>query len=234
MTLWREVEDALEEIIDDYERVNHFISLFQDEKIRYEGLSTIGRVHGVSLELGSGPGNFSASILKRVESQLVCLDYSNAMLSAATRRLREKGVNFIRGTFENIPIRGGVISFTGMTFALRDSLDKMRVLMEIRGVLRAKGKLLVVDIGKPDNRVTRGFFRLYMKYIVPLISCMATKHGLRNPWGKLFETYNRLPENYKLLHLTDRVIGDSVLTEKAWGSLILLTSEKSSCVRFKE
>jgi demethylmenaquinone methyltransferase/2-methoxy-6-polyprenyl-1,4-benzoquinol methylase len=226
MVLWIEVEDALEEIINDYEKVNHFISLFQDEKIRYEGLSTISRVHGVSLELGSGPGNFSASILNHIDSQLICLDYSNVMISAAVKRLRGKGVNFIRGTFEYIPVRGDVISFIGMAFALRDSLHKQRVLMEIRDILRAHGKLLVIDIGKPDNRVTRGFFTLYMKYIVPLIGAMVTKYGLKNPWRMLYKTYTCLPQNYKLMHLTERVIGKAVLTEKAMGSLILLTAEK--------
>lgn len=228
MALWREVEGALEEIVYDYEKVNHFISLFQDEKIRYEGLSTISRVHGVSLELGSGPGNFSEIILNHIDSQLICLDYSNVMISAAVKRLRGKGVNFIRGTFEYIPIRGDVISFTGMAFALRDSLHKKRVLREIKRALRDHGKLLVVDIGKPDNRVTRGFFTLYMKYIVPLIGAMATKYGLRNPWSMLYKTYTRLPENYKLMHLTEKVIGDAVLTEKTMGALILLTAEKSS------
>jgi demethylmenaquinone methyltransferase/2-methoxy-6-polyprenyl-1,4-benzoquinol methylase len=228
MALLIEVEDALEEIINDYEKVNHFISLFQDEKIRYEGLSKISRVHGVSLELGSGPGNFSASILNHIDSQLICLDYSNMMLSAAVNRLGGKGVNFIRGVFEYIPIRENLITFIGMAFALRDSLHKRRVLNEIRNVLRARGKLLVIDIGKPDNRVTRDFFKLYMKYVVPLIGSMATKYGLRNPWRMLYKTYVRLPENYKLMHLTERMIGETVLTEKAMGALLLLTAEKPS------
>ena len=226
MAPWREVENALEEIINDYEKVNHFISLFQDEKIRFEGLSRIGRVNGVSLELGSGPGNFSESILNHIDSQLICVDYSNVMLAAAAERLRKKGANFIRGTFENIPIREGVISFTGTSFALRDSLQKRRVLTQIKSVLRVHGKLLVVDIGKPNNRVTRGFFALYMKYIVPLISALTTKYGLRNPWRMLYKTYTHLPENYKLLHLTEKVIGCAVLTEKARGSLVILTAEK--------
>jgi ubiquinone/menaquinone biosynthesis C-methylase UbiE len=85
----------------------------------------------------------------------------------------------------------------------------------------------VVDIGKPNNRITRGFFTLYMKYVVPLIGAMATKYGLRNPWSMLYKTYSRLPENYKLMQLTEEVIGDTVLTEKSMGSLILLTAEKS-------
>lgn len=227
MALWKEVEDALEEIIEDYERLNHFISLFQDEKIRSEGLSAAGQVNGLSLELGSGPGNFSASILSHIKNQLICLDYSNLMLSTAVERLKQKDVYFVRGTFEYIPIRSNVISFTSMAFALRDSLHKKRVLKEIKQVLKASGKLLVVDIGKPNNNVIRGFFTLYMKYIVPLISAMTTKHGLRNPWMMLYKTYMRLPENKKLLHLTEKVVGEAVLKEKALGSLVLLTAKNS-------
>ena len=36
MTVWNEVEDALEKIIDDYEKVNHVISLYQDDRSRME------------------------------------------------------------------------------------------------------------------------------------------------------------------------------------------------------
>jgi demethylmenaquinone methyltransferase/2-methoxy-6-polyprenyl-1,4-benzoquinol methylase len=228
MAVWKEVEDTLEGIIDDYERVNHFISLFQDEKIRIEGLSKIGQITGVSLELGPGPGNFSSSILGFVRSHLICLDYSNVMLSAAKDRLKNEDVNFIRGTFENIPIRGNVIAFTSLAFALRDSLYKLRVLTEIKKVLNASGKLLVVDIGKPNNKVSRSFFTLYMKYVVPLISGLTTKYGYRNPWRLLYKTYVRLPENTQLLRLTENVFGEAIMKEKALGSLVFLIAENTA------
>jgi len=56
--VWLEVEEALEAIIDRYEKVNHVISLFQDDKARRIGLETMGPIHGVGLELGSGPATF--------------------------------------------------------------------------------------------------------------------------------------------------------------------------------
>ncbi len=53
MTVWHEVEDALEAIIQDYTRVNHYISLFQDDRARLTGLRKAGHPTGTALELGS-------------------------------------------------------------------------------------------------------------------------------------------------------------------------------------
>ena len=113
MTVWWEVEDALESIIDDYERVNHVISFFQDDKARIRGLEKIGPQEGVGLELGSGPGNFTEMLRRFVRGPLLCLDYSDRMLSIAKTRNEIDDVSFVRGIFEALPFRGDAVSFVG-------------------------------------------------------------------------------------------------------------------------
>ena len=68
MTVWHEVENALEAIIQDYTRVNHLISLFQDDKARHTGLKKAGHQTGTALELGSGPGNYHRCVAYRLTS----------------------------------------------------------------------------------------------------------------------------------------------------------------------
>jgi len=53
--VWLQVEKALDEITSDYEKVNHVISMYQDEKVRNLGLSQVGKIEGIVLELGIGP-----------------------------------------------------------------------------------------------------------------------------------------------------------------------------------
>ena len=97
MTVWHEVEDALEAIIQDYTRVNHLISLFQDDKARLAGLRKTGHQTGTALELGSGPGNFTNMLKPRVDGQIVCLDYSDKMIAHAKKDQNGNRVHHIRG-----------------------------------------------------------------------------------------------------------------------------------------
>lgn len=228
MTIWREVEDALEAIIEQYEKANHLISLFQDDRARRRGLELAGSRRGVSLELGSGPGNFTSMLLKQVEGFLLCLDYSIEMLSKVRIKVKGEHVGFVRGVFEALPVRSGTISFAAASYALRDSLDKVRTLKEVNRALVEGGKFLVVDIGKPNNPLTRGLFSLYMRYGVPILGGLAGGYSYRNPWSLLFKTYMLLPVNKELLDNLRTVFGSAELEEVAFGGLIVAIADKIS------
>jgi demethylmenaquinone methyltransferase/2-methoxy-6-polyprenyl-1,4-benzoquinol methylase len=226
LTVWREVEDALEAIIDEYERVNHVISFFQDDRVRLRGLEKAGPQGGLGLELGSGPGNFTKKLRGFVGDYLICLDYSDQMLSVAKARNEAEDLGFVRGVFGALPFRRAAITFVGAAYALRDSKDKMKVLEEVREILRDEGKLLVIDIGKPNNSIVRGVLSLYMRYIVPLLGGLMTHHGYRNPWSLLYKTYELLPVNGELEKLIVRVLGHAEVEERAFGCLIVATAMK--------
>lgn len=228
VTVWREVEDALEAIIEEYERVNHVISFFQDDRARRRGLETAGTHRGVGLELGSGPGNFTVMLRSRVEGFLVCLDYSADMLSVARARVGDGTVGFIRGTFEALPLRRETITFAAASYALRDSTDKVRALGEVNRVLRRGGRLLVVDIGKPNNPLVRGFFSLYMRYGAPILGGLAAGYGYRNPWSILYKTYALLPVNEDLLDRLRTTFGSARLLELAFGGLVVAIADKTA------
>lgn len=226
MTVWHEVEDALEAIIDDYIRVNHLISLFQDDRARLTGLQKAGHQTGTALELGSGPGNFTEMLKPIVDGQIVCLDYSDKMIAHATKGGHGNRTHHIRGIFERLPIRTGSITFAGAAYALRDSTDKPRTYHEIGGTLKPRGKLIVIDIGKPDNPFIRGVFSLYMRYIVPIIAGLATEHGHRNPWSILYQTYELLPPNKDLQHIIESTVGPAEIIEPSMGGLIVASADK--------
>lgn len=226
MTVWREVEDALEAIIRDYEKVNHVISLYQDDRARLRGLERMGPQQGVVVELGCGPGNFTRMLRQRAEGFIVCLDYSVRMIPVARARNGNGDIGFVRGIFEALPFRRNTASFANAAFALRDSTDKFRTLVEVRQTLREGGKLLVVDIGKPDNNVVRGFFTLFMRFIVPILGGLKAGYGFRNPWSLLHETYRLLPMNRRLFLLLRRILGRSELEELALGCLVVAVAEK--------
>jgi demethylmenaquinone methyltransferase/2-methoxy-6-polyprenyl-1,4-benzoquinol methylase len=227
MTVWHEVEDALEAIIQDYTRVNHLISLFQDDKARHTGIKKAGHQTGTALELGSGPGNFTRMLESIVDGQIVCLDYSDKMIAHAIKSRNGNRVHHIRGIFERLPIRTGSITLAGAAYALRDSTDKPRTYSEIGSALKPGGRLIVIDIGKPDNQLIRGVFSIYMKHIVPIIAGLTTKYGHRNPWSILYKTYELLPPNKDIKRLIENNVGPTETIKPSLGGLIVASAHKT-------
>ena len=226
MTVWNEVEDALEKIIDDYEKVNHVISLYQDDRSRLIGLNKIGYIEGTALELGSGPGNYSRLISRFNDGPLICLDYLAKMHIAAYKRNHDLDHHYIRGVFEALPIRESSIGFVTAAYALRDSLDKPKAISEACRTIRVEGRFLLIDIGKPDNLIFRGFMSVFMRYAVPVLGGLVAGYGYDNPWSKLYLTYKRLPTNNELVS----IISDNVKVldriEKILGALVIIVGKK--------
>jgi ubiquinone/menaquinone biosynthesis C-methylase UbiE len=74
----------------------------------------------------------------------------------------------------------------------------------------------------------RGFFSLYMRYIMPVIGGLVTGRGYRNPWSLLYKMYRLLPANNSLLAMLTRIVGRAELEELALGGLVVAVAEKSS------
>ena len=210
----------------DYEKVNHFISFFQDDRARHIGLRKIGIDQGVGLELGSGPGNFTCMLRPRVKGFLVCLDFSDRLLRMGRSRISEPGIGYIRGVFESLPFREGMISIAATAYALRDSTDKPRVLREINAALRDRGRLLLIDVGKPNNPVYERFLSIYMRHVVPIIGGLVANRGHVNPWTYLYKTYELLPVNGRLQDMLEKWIGRANVEEISFGGLVVAIAEK--------
>jgi demethylmenaquinone methyltransferase/2-methoxy-6-polyprenyl-1,4-benzoquinol methylase len=226
MAVWYEVEKALEEIVEKYEKVNHVISFFQDDKARRRGLEMANNHLGVWLELGSGPGNFTSMLLKKLNGSLICLDYSTEMLTVAKNRVKGERVDFVRGVFGALPIKQEVISLACASYALRDCIDKFRVLRDVCRALVIGGRFLIVDIGKPQNPLFEKLFSMYMHFGVPILGGLASGYGFRNPWSLLSKTYDLLLPNDKLLETLGDIFGSAKLEEHVLGGLIIAFADK--------
>lgn len=112
-------------------------------------------------DLGCGTGQLSAALAPFV-GEVVAVDGSAAMLEAARERLADCGnVRFLDGELEGLPIRDGELDAATLVLALHHASEPQLVLGEARRVLKAGGRLLVVDMLPHD----REEFRLRMGHI---------------------------------------------------------------------
>src|SRR6185503_14199533 len=84
------------------------------------------------------------------------------------------------GIFECMPFRDGMFDAVLCGYSLRDAIQLPQAIGEMHRVLKTGGRLVIVDLGKPDNSVTRAFVSMYLKYLLAIFAYLAAgKAGLK-------------------------------------------------------
>lgn len=100
----------------------------------------------VVADLGCGTGN-AAELLAPVVKRVIAVDQSEAMLSAAKKRLKGiDKVDFLLGDLENLPINAGHVDAAVCVLVLHHLPDPGLAINEMARVLRPGGVALVVDM----------------------------------------------------------------------------------------
>ena len=146
------------------------------ERYRREALARAGLSPGQRiLDIACGTGVLArhAQDLVGQGGLVVALDPSLAMLGQAARRgVRMRGAAIA----EALPLPDRCVDLVSMGYALRHVADLMVAFTEFHRVLRPGGRLLILEMVPPSSQVGRGLARLYLKYLVPSLSLLATRN----------------------------------------------------------
>jgi ubiquinone/menaquinone biosynthesis C-methylase UbiE len=101
---------------------------------------------GVALDVGSGPGNVTASLARAGEPDGVALgvDISEAMLERAVRNEAGPQVGFLRADAQRLPLRDNTIDAVTSMAVFQLIPDPAAALGEIARVLRPGGRLVIM------------------------------------------------------------------------------------------
>lgn len=195
---WPEVIEVLRAIVPVYDRVNRVISLGKDEEYRRHAIA--GRVlpGNTVLDAGSGFGNMSRVALAEAggDARIVMYDPIPEML-ANVRNFGNVDPALSSGIFENMPFRDNTFDAVLCGYSLRDAIDLKRAIGEMHRVLKAGGRLIIVDLGKPDGAFKRWMVATYLKHFLGLFAYIAAgKPGLK--FKTLYGTFLRWPKNSEL------------------------------------
>jgi demethylmenaquinone methyltransferase/2-methoxy-6-polyprenyl-1,4-benzoquinol methylase len=132
---------------------------------------------GVVLDAGAGSGDLAAACLAAGASAVVCLDRSPEMYAVAREKLaadeRAGRVRFVLGDVKRLPFRDGAFDNAGSAFLFRNIPGAADAFAEVRRVMKAGGRLAIVDVMAPPRGLWGALYKLYLNVMVPL-------------WGWLF------------------------------------------------
>ena len=196
---WTEVIEVLRVVIPVYDKVNRVISLGKDARYRLQGIR--GRVMpcNIILDAGCGYGNMSRLALEEAggDAKVVMYDPILEMLANVKNYLPGLEAALYSGIFEYMPFREGTFDVVLCGYSLRDAVQLSQAIAEMHRVLKAGGRLIIVDLGKPDNPILRMMVSAYLKYFLGIFAYLAAgKAGLK--FRTLYGTYMRWPKNSEL------------------------------------
>jgi demethylmenaquinone methyltransferase/2-methoxy-6-polyprenyl-1,4-benzoquinol methylase len=159
----------------DYDRLEKILGLGSGSWYRRQALLRAGLAPGMQVvDVGMGTGLVSREILKITgePQRLVGVDPSAGMMGMAQF---DQPVECRIGRAEEIPVPSASADFLVMGYALRHIADFAAAAAEFRRVLKPGGRLLVLEITRPEGRLAHLLLKGYMRGVVPAVARVVSR-----------------------------------------------------------
>jgi demethylmenaquinone methyltransferase/2-methoxy-6-polyprenyl-1,4-benzoquinol methylase len=158
------VRDMFDAIAPKYDRLNRIISFRLDVRWRKRAVRDLALPAGSTvLDLASGTGDLCIDLRKAGMSP-VSMDLSFGMLSAD-----RSGSPRVQTDILRLPVPDASVDGVMCGFALRNLVDLPTFFNELGRVVKPGGRIALLDVSVPKNRVVRWGNGIYFGKIVPKI-----------------------------------------------------------------
>ena len=160
----RAVQEMFDAIAPRYDLVNRIMTFRLDTRWRRKAVRQLNLPKGsIVLDLASGTGDLCVD-LQRVGIRPISMDLSFGMLAAD-----RSGSPRSQADILNLPIADNSVDGATCGFALRNLVDLAAFFNELGRVVRPGGRIALLDVGIPHNRIIRFGNGIYFGKIVPKI-----------------------------------------------------------------
>ncbi len=186
-----------------YDFLNRVLSLGFDRRWRTQlvkslpSLATDDRV----LDVCTGTGDVALELARHGPQGLRvhASDFCEEMVVRAPAKANTEGQRPIYAVADaqRLPYGDGLFRALTVAFGLRNVEAPERALSEMARVLQPGGRLLILEFGRPQNRVFAGLYRFYFFRILPMLGRLLS--------GSTVDAYSYLPQSVWAFHDADRL-----------------------------
>jgi demethylmenaquinone methyltransferase/2-methoxy-6-polyprenyl-1,4-benzoquinol methylase len=157
-----------------------------------------------ALDVCCGTGDLALELRRKIgpDGRVVGCDFSEPMLELARRKSGEEGLPVEFGWADALELPYGDASFDAVTigFGARNLADLRRGLSEMARVLRPGGRLVILEITRPQREPLATFYSLWFDRVVPVIGTFA---GDADAYSYLPDSVRSFPEPRELAAMID-------------------------------
>jgi len=179
-----------------YDLLNRLLTLGLDQRWRRRAAAAlVPRGGGCYLDVGCGTGDVALALLRQAPEALVAgVDPAERMLAIAAKKAERVGVGSGRlslsvGDAAALPFADGAFDGVVSAFTLRNLAERAAAFSEMRRVLAPDGRLALLELSVPANRVLRLGHRLHTHSIGLLLARLV--YGRTGPYRYLVESVER-------------------------------------------
>ena len=171
------IQQMFDGIAPDYDRLNHLMSLGVDRSWRRRALREIvtpGQPQRL-LDIACGTGDFALAQARKMhaDSHITGLDLSEGMLAVMREKVARAGlddrISCEQGDCEQMRFADGSFDCATIAFGIRNFAHREAALEEILRVLKPGGRLVILELSVPENKLLRWAYNLYFMHFVPWI-----------------------------------------------------------------
>jgi len=159
-----------------YDVVNDVMSfgLHRLWKLQTVALALDGGNRARLLDLCCGTGDLCFLAEAMGARRVTGLDFTLPMLAVARRRKLSAGAGseLIEGDALSLPFPDGSFDAITIAYGLRNIADPSAALAEMRRVLAPGGRAVILDFGKPDNRLAAALYGAFLHTMMPAVGLL--------------------------------------------------------------
>jgi len=200
-----QVKKMFDSISHKYDFLNHFLTLGIDKNWRRKTIQVVkknGRIEHL-LDIATGTGDLAFEAIEQGIPNVTGLDLSPGMLEVAKEKSDKHNLNdkveFIEGDSENLPFEDNTFDAVTVGYGVRNFEDMEKGIREILRVLKPNGRLVVLELSKPDRPPVKQLFNMYFNFILPTIGKIVSRS--RNAYSYLPESVENFPYGHRFLEI---------------------------------
>lgn len=167
----------------------------------------------VVLDVACGTGDLCRDLTKHGLNP-IGVDFSYGMLHAA-----RTGAPLVNADAQNLPLRDASVDGLTCGFALRNFVNLDAMLLESARVVRAGGRIALLEVATPPNAIMRFGHGIYFGHVVPRIGALLSD---ADAYQYLPDSVAYLPPTHELLATIETVGFEHVQRQELTGGIAQL------------
>lgn len=187
------VRNLFDTIAPRYDLVNRIMTFRMDVGWRRRALRSLELDSSSTvLDLACGTGDFCREI-EKAGQDVIGIDLSHGMLKSAATE-----APLVQGDLLDLPIVDACVDGALCGFALRNLVDLETFFAELARVVRPGGRIALLDVSQPDNRLMAFGHGIYFNKVVPFIGGLISD---KDAYGYLPRSVSYLPPTETMLEM---------------------------------